>query len=60
MEAQVSWLGIVNENEINPDFKDNLVYEMKYSVHSPSADGTNNKKLDKMNPFTVRIFYINI
>ena len=62
MEAQTSCLNIVNNSVLPIEYwnhcriKDNLVYEMEHSVHSPS---TKDQKLDKINPLTVRISYIN-
>ncbi len=42
-----------------PHIKQTLVEQLKYGVFSMSTDGSNDKDLDKMNPITVKLFYLN-
>ena len=44
---------------IYPDLQQRLINEMKESVFSLSADGSNDQNMEKMNPVTVRIYDVN-
>ena len=44
---------------IAPHFKENLVASMKETPSSACIDGSSDNGVQKMNPFTIRIFYVN-